>query len=926
MTGLPTGTVTFLFTDLEGSTRLWEQHPETMPAALARHDGILRDAVVAHDGHVVKTTGDGVHAAFASATHALLAARDAQLGLDAEEWDQVEPLRVRMGLHTCQADVRDGDYYGSAVNRAARLMSIAHGGQVVLSLATEELSRDSLPAELAVVDLGEHRLRDLTHAERVFQLTGPGLASEFPPLLSLDAFPTNLPRQLTSFVGRDAEVAGVANVLARVPLVTLTGVGGVGKTRLALQVAADVMPDFPDGVWLCELAGVNDAAGVVQVAATTVGVQPRRSASLEECLVEHLRRRAVLLVLDNCEHVLDPTAELARALLQQCPQVSLVATSREGLAVDGEQVWPLRSLPVPGEHESVDTVASSDAVRLFAERAAMARPGFVVDASNAGPVAEICRRLDGMPLAIELAAARVSALRPADIAARLGERFRLLSGGRRTAVERHQTLRATVDWSYSLLSDTEQVVFARLGVFSGGFDIAAAEYVASGDGLETWDVLDAVASLVDKSMLDDEETADGAVRYRMLETLRQYALERLAESGKVDTWRRRHAEHYVHAADEIGTALFGAGEGVWRLQMLAELDNFRAAATWGLDRDDAGDNALAMQIVAALALEAFHAPSTSVGSWAEQALPHLANATPGQQTTILGAAAMAAMVRGDYERAGERARAAWDVEDAAPSTRLMSFPFLALSYSQLVSGHHQAAVETLADGERVCRAAGVGDWDLSHILTSLAIFRAMGPHGDPHALTNADEAVRLARGLGNEWLISGSLHAVAWAIARDDPERARLALEEAIVLARESHHSVLGSIASQLAQVRSRTGDPAGALEALRESFRFFADMGDRPQLVAATNWGIRITDRVGELETSAVLVGVAYDGPLNSLNNFPGSRLAPDDPTLVRLEHDLGHDAYLAARARGAAMSYDQVVGYVLAELDRMLAGVPGD
>jgi len=275
-----------------------------------------------------------------------------------------------------------------------------------------------------------------------------------------------------------------------------------------------------------------------------------------------------------------------------------------------------------------------------------------------------------------------------------------------------------------------------------------------------------VASLVDKSMLDDEETADGAVRYRMLETLRQYALERLAESGKVDTWRRRHAEHYVHAADEIGTALFGAGEGVWRLQMLVELDNFRAAATWGLDRDDAGDNALAMQIVAALALEAFHAPSTSVGSWAEQALPHLANATPGQQTTILGAAAMAAMVRGDYERAGERARAAWDVEDAAPSTRLMSFPFLALSYSQLVSGHHQAAVETLADGERVCRAAGVGDWDLSHILTSLAIFRAMGPHGDPHALTNADEAVRLARGLGNEWLISGSLHAVAWAIVR----------------------------------------------------------------------------------------------------------------------------------------------------------------
>ena len=566
-TELPTGTVTFLFTDLEGSTRLWEEHPEAMEPSLARHDAILRDAVVAHDGYVVKMRGDGAHAAFANATNAVHAARDAQRALVAEDWGSAGELRVRMGIHTGPAQARDGDYYGSAVNRAARLMSAAHGGQIVVSLATEELARDALSDEVELVDLGEHLLRDLSRPERIFEVRAPDLASGFPGLQTLDAYPTNLPLQLSSFVGRESELAAIAEAMRQSRLVTITGVGGVGKTRLAVQIAAELLPDFPDGAWLFELAGVSDADGVAQLVASTLGVREHAEVGLESSIAEFLRRRTALLVLDNCEHVLDAAARLAAKVLQTCPDVYVVATSREGLAVEGERVWPLRSLPIPSADEPPEMIAASDAVQLFVERAVMARPGFTLDGTNASAVADICRRLDGIPLAIELAAARVSAMRPNEIAARVDERFRLLTGGRRTAVERHQTLRAAVDWSYALLDENEQRVFARLGVFAGGFDAAAAEEVVAGDGIEAWDVVDAVASLVDKSMLVDEEPIVDTTRYGMLETLRQYAIEQLAASDDVDAWRRRHAAHFGGVAETIGEGLLGPDELQWQQRL-----------------------------------------------------------------------------------------------------------------------------------------------------------------------------------------------------------------------------------------------------------------------------------------------------------------------------------------------------------------------
>ncbi len=520
MTGPPTGTVTFLFTDIEGSTRLWREHPDEMGAALARHDELVREAIVGADGFVVKTTGDGFHAAFHDPGPAVAAAVAAQLALGAEPWSLPERLRVRMGIHSGPAELRDGDYYGTPVNRAAWVMGAAHGGQVVVSHATEELLADG---DVELLDLGEHALRDLGRRERLFQVLHPQLEHEFPPLASLAAFAGNLPVQLTSFVGRDDDVERVVELLRDERLVTLAGTGGVGKTRLAVQVAAEVLPRFGNGAWMCELAAADDADAMAFVVASALGCVQHPGLSLAASIVEYLKVRELLLVLDNCEHLLDEAGDLADALVQGCPNVTVLATSREALDVPGEHVVRVRSLTTPAVTGTELDLTSIPSVRLFRDRAVDAGAAVNWDARQWNAVAEICRRVDGIPLAIELAAARTVSMNPMDVAGHLDERFRLLTGKRRGRVERHQTLRATVEWSYQLLDDDERVVFDRLGTFAGSFDAAAAVAVARGEELDPWTVTDALASLVAKSMVGTDTGPDGAVRYTMLETLRQFA-------------------------------------------------------------------------------------------------------------------------------------------------------------------------------------------------------------------------------------------------------------------------------------------------------------------------------------------------------------------------------------------------------------------
>ena len=491
---------------------------------------------------------------------------------------------MRAALHTGSADERDGDYFGPAVNRVARLLATGHGGQTLLSDVTQGLVLDTLPASVTLRDLGEHRLKDLGRPERVFQLLFPALAVEFPPLRSLDnpALPNNLPQQVTSFIGREKEVAEVKGLLNTARLLTLTGSGGSGKTRLSLQAAADLLTGEGDGVWLVELASVADPALVPQAVADALCVRESVADTIRQTLVEWLRPRRLLLVLDNCEHVLAACASLAADLLRSCPGVQILASSREPLNVAGEQTYrvPSLRLPDPRQRQTVESLSQFEAVRLFIERARTAQPLFAVTDENAPAVAQVCFHLDGIPLAIELAAARVRSLSVEEVNARLDNRFRLLTGGSRAALPRQQTLRALIDWSYDLLTDPEKALLCRLSVFAGGWALAAAEAVCAGGVIEDWEVLDLLTALADKSLVAAEPEALGT-RYRLLETVRQYAAERLAESGEADPVRDRHLSWCVELASEAEPRLQGPDQGAWLARLEADLENLRAALAWG---------------------------------------------------------------------------------------------------------------------------------------------------------------------------------------------------------------------------------------------------------------------------------------------------------------------------------------------------------
>jgi len=482
---LPTGTVTFLFTDIEGSTKLWQQYPNAMPKALACHHAILNETIAAHAGYVFQIIGDAFCAAFSTATDGLEAALATQRALRATTWGETGAISVRMALHTGRADMRvgertSGEYVSSlTLSRAARLLSAGHGGQILLSLPTAELVFDHLLPETILRDLGSHRLKDLIRPEHIYQAVVPDLRSEFIPLKTLDTHPNNLPIQLTSFIGREQEMARVKEILIDTRLVTLTGAGGSGKTRLAIQVAADLIDEFPDGVWFVEFAPLADTALVTYSVATALGLQLQSGRTIQLALTEYLRERNCLLLFDNCEHLIDACARLADALVRACPNMKILATSREGFGIAGEVIHRVPSLATPSlETPTVQTLTQYEAVRLFIDRAVTIQPDFAVTNQNALAVAQICYHLDGIPLAIELAAARVNVISLEQISERLVDRFRLLTGGSRTALPRQQTLRALIDWSYSLLSPAERILFERLSIFAGGWTLEAWKYLA----------------------------------------------------------------------------------------------------------------------------------------------------------------------------------------------------------------------------------------------------------------------------------------------------------------------------------------------------------------------------------------------------------------------------------------------------------------
>ena len=560
---LPTGTVTFLLTDIEGSTQLWEKSPEAMKAALASHDTILREAIEANQGQVIKTTGDGFLAVFPTALEALQTTIRAQQALQTP----LEGLKiaVRMGLHTGEAELREGDYFGPSLNRTARIMAVGYGGQVLLSGVTAELVQVELPANTAIKDLGEHRLKGLSNAEHLWQLVAPGLQGEFPALQSLTTLPNNLPLQLTTFIGREKDIASIKTLLNSARLVTLTGSGGTGKTRLSLEIGSELLKSFPNGVWLIELAPLAAPEQILPALAQVFGLQEIPSTTLESLVVDYLRDKKLLIILDNCEHLIAACARLVEELLQHSAALKVLASSREALGIAGEMSYRIPSL------------AESESTCLFEERARAANPAFTLTDANAASVAQICARLDGIPLAIELAAARTRLLSAEQIASRLDDRFRLLVGGSRTALPRQQTLRALIDWSYDLLTNEEQSLLRSASVFVGGWSLEALEAVSDDP-----DAMEHLEQLINKSLVIPQEH-DGAMRYFMLETIRQYAREKLFDSKEVARRRDRHFAYF----DDLSEKMWGAFLSYNFLPMVAsandEADNVRAALQWGLE-------------------------------------------------------------------------------------------------------------------------------------------------------------------------------------------------------------------------------------------------------------------------------------------------------------------------------------------------------
>lgn len=801
---------TYLFSDIEGSTRLWETDPQRAAPALARHDAVSRAVVERHHGTVVKMTGDGLHAAFDDPADALAAVIDLQQELASDAQDAL-PLRVRCGLHLGEAQVRDNDFYGPAVNRAARIMDAAHGGQILVSQAVAERVAQRLPDSAVLRDLGAVRLRDLTGAERLYQVVHPQLRADFPALRSLASTPNNLPQQLNSFIGREREMREIRALLATNRLVTLQAMGGIGKSRLSVQLAAEVLDEYPDGVWLVELAALTDADEVTRAVASVLGVKEDASLPLAQALLDFVAERQLLLVLDNCEHLIRACADLAKQLLRAGARVKILATSRDILQVAGETVYHLPPLAIPDMRDSAfpETLPQHESVRLFTERSQATQPAFRLTAKNAPAVVAICRRLDGIPLAIELAAARMRALSPESIAARLTERFRLLVTGDQTVLPRQRTLRALIDWSYDLLNGRERLLFERLSVFANGWTLEAAEAVGGDGELSALDVLDLQASLVEKSLVVME--ADSG-RYRMLDTVKHYAQERGEESGEIGPARDRHLAFFVGFAERAREQLSGPDQARWLEQMDSERDNLLAASAWCDSMTDGDDYGLRLsaatraywtlrgQLTVGLRLtsEALARPGAEVRGdrhvralidagqlcyfmgryeeaqgYLEQALPSLRQSGASVRlVAVLQALGMSLLGRGQIDAAGRYLHEAVETVEVVgkPQQRAASWNSLAQFYR--MGRRFEAARELF---ERVIALArDVGNDDTA-ALTLLNLAMVSVEQGDvAQARRQVAEAIDIGRRIGSTIAVQSALEVCAViALLAGDAEAAR---------------------------------------------------------------------------------------------------------------------------------------------------------
>ena len=867
--------MTFLFTDVEGSTRRWESDPKAMRAALAVHDGVLRSAIEAHKGWLFKHTGDGVCAAFSVAADAVAAAVDAQRRLG---------LPVRMGIGTGSAELRGEDYFGPVLNRAARVMAAGHGRQILVAAATAALvSGDGL------VDLGERRLRDLSSAEHLYQVYAEGLRAEFPPLRTLDAVPGNLPVQASSFVGRDVAVKELTKLVRVHRLVTLTGVGGVGKTRLAVQVAAELVTEFRDGVWLVELGPVGDPGSVPDAVASVLGVTARAGLTVSEGIAVALSDRRLLIVLDNCEHLLDAAADLVETILARTSTVKVLATSREGLRAQAEHLWVVPSL-------DAGQGVSSTAVELFVERAQAAVAGFWLDEPDTTAVIEICQRLDGIALAIELAAARMVSMSPVEVRDRLTDRFRLLSGARR-GLERHQTLRHAVGWSYDLLNDDERVVLNRCALFADGFDVAAAVHLCSEVGLDEYAVLDVLDSLVRKSLITAVRTG-GRTRYGMLETIRQFAEDHLAVTSGIVQLRDRHSQYFGDQA----IVHWGIWNGPRQRDALdwvdAEIANLRAGFRWASDQ---GDLPTAAAIAAHAAMLGFASQRFEPVSWAQEVLP-AAISTRLALLPRLYTAASFCMFAGRPEAGVSYAQNAIELES---DPRFEPFANGWSRYWEAVAnvyaGQVARALEIFAE-----LAATTGPAIIYGRCGQLQMLPLLGRIEEAAAI--AEETLAMARAHASPYFVAWALYSYAFAYQRTDPVRALDAFAEALDYT--SDHRIRfweALILRETARVEAIDGDLDRALALYDSAISSFHRSGDVTNLAITLVSLTIVFDRVEHPEVAATLHGAATHISTNIL----GKR-----SSLGRLRSTLGDGAFERCSNIGAAMEPAGAVQYARAQI----------
>jgi predicted ATPase/class 3 adenylate cyclase len=918
----PTGTLTFLFTDIEGSTKLWERDSSVMQVALARHDEILRSAIEERGGYVFKTVGDAFCCAFPTAPDALEAALDAQRLLLEERWGESAPLRVRMALHTGAAEERDGDYFGPPLNRVARLLSAAHGGQVLLSLPTQELVRDQLPAGTTLRDLGEHRLKDLFRPERVFQVLASGLPSEFPSLRTLNAYRNNLSLQPTPLIGRKREVAEVYERLLRpeVRLLTLTGVGGTGKTRLGLQAAAELTEQFEDGVFFVSLAAIRDPQLVVPAMAATLGVKEAGGQPLLESVEDSLGEKHILLMVDNFEQVIE-AAPVVTELLSTASNLKVLATSRIPLRLYGEHEYavPPLALPDPERLPSVERLTHYEAVRLFVERAQAAKADFSVTNESAPAVAQICYRLDGLPLAIELAAARIKVLSPQKMLGRLGNRLKLLTGGARDLPERQRTLRSTIEWSYGLLGEGEKVLFARLSVFAGGRTMEAIEAICDAEGDLPVDVLDGLSSLVDKSLLKQEEGAGGEPRFVMLETIHEFAREKLQESEESEDIRRLHAEYFLALAEEAEPAVEGAQQPVWLERLEEEHDNMRRALSWSLGQGQ--DSELALRMSAALGEFWYLRGYFGEGRrWLEEALAKSGRTPTAARARALQRVSWLAFQQGDLDRAEEASeeglglegveffRTAGGDSTAAELQRLLGIVVGA-------QGEFERERELLEESLTLSQEAG----NLRGMAASLfTLGSAWRQQGDLERATQLlEEALTMFRETGDQYLIASVLTHLGFTfLFQGDLERATATSEEAAAMLREQKHlAYLADALNNLGWVALLRGDSERARALYAESMQAQREIGAK--VTAPENLlGLAcVAAAQGEAERAARLFGAsealpeAMGAPLE-----PGER-ALQEPYLAAARSKLDETSWQEAWAEGRAMRLEEAISYALEE-----------